>query len=93
MPQIRAGRFVRAPDTGAFERYDHPQLTHFARKRVEIVRDPKLSAEQARVEAHMKDGTVLSAHRMASKGTPENPLSGAGIEEKFRRAARDRLSA
>ena len=39
----------------------------------------------------MKDGTVLSAQCKASKGTPENPLTRAEIEDKFRRAAADRL--
>jgi 2-methylcitrate dehydratase PrpD len=74
-----------------FERYDDPQLRHFATERIDLIGDPKLTAEQARVEAHMKDGTVLSTKCMASKGTPENPLTRAEIEEKFRRAAVGRL--
>jgi 2-methylcitrate dehydratase PrpD len=74
-----------------FERYDDPQLQHFANDRVELIGDPALTAEQARVEAQMKDGTVLSAHCKASKGTPENPLTRSEIEDKFRRAARGRL--
>ena len=76
-----------------FERYDDPQLTHFAMERIDLIGDPKLTAEQARVEAHLKDGTVLSATCMASKGTPENPLTRAGIEEKFRRAAKGRVES
>ena len=74
-----------------FERYDDPQLRHFAKERVELIGDPALTAEQARVEAHLKDGTVLSAECKASKGTPENPLTRAEIEAKFRRAAAGRL--
>ena len=74
-----------------FERYDDPKLRHFAAERIDLIGDPKLTAEQARVEAHLKDGTVLSATCMASKGTPENPLTRAEIEEKFRRAAAGRL--
>lgn len=74
-----------------FERYDDPTLKSFAQERVELRPDPQLSAEQAIVEAEMKDGTVLSAHCKASKGTPENPLTRTEIEDKFRRAAKGRL--
>jgi 2-methylcitrate dehydratase PrpD len=74
-----------------FERYADPKLQHFARERVELVGDPALRAEQARVEAHMKDGAVLSAQCNASKGTPENPMTRADIEDKFRRAAAGRI--
>ncbi|HEV7394424.1 MAG TPA: MmgE/PrpD family protein [Burkholderiales bacterium] len=74
-----------------FERYDDPELQHFAKERIELIGDPKLTAEQAIVEAHMKDGTMLSAHCKASKGTPENPLTRAEIEDKFGRAASGRL--
>jgi 2-methylcitrate dehydratase PrpD len=75
-----------------FERYADPGLQHFARECVELIGDPGLHAEQARVEAHMKDGAVLSARCDASKGTPENPMTRADIEEKCRRGAAGRLS-
>lgn len=75
-----------------FDRYDDPQLRQFAKDRVELAADPQLTAEQAIVEAHMKDDTVLSAHCKAAKGTPENPLTRAEIEDKFRRAANGRLA-
>ena len=74
-----------------FERYDDPKLRHFAHERVELIGDPALRAEQARVEAHMKDGAVVSTRCDASKGTPENPMTRADIEEKCRRAAAGRL--
>ena len=74
-----------------FERYDDPELQQFAQARVELVADPALTAEQARVEAQMKDGAVLSARCNASKGTPENPMTRADIEDKCRRAAAGRL--
>ncbi len=74
-----------------FERYDDPQLQHFAQERIELIADPALSAEQARVEAHMKDGAMLTARCNASRGTPENPMTRADIEEKCRRAAGGRL--
>ena len=59
---------------------------------VELLGDPALTAEQAIVEAEIKDGAVLSAHCTASRGTPENPLTRGEIEDKFRRGARDRLA-
>ena len=74
-----------------FERCGDAGLQHFAKERVELLGDASLNAEQAIVEAQMKDGSIVSAHCKASKGTPENPLMRAEIEEKFRRAGRDRL--
>ena len=75
-----------------FERYGDPDLKHFAQECVELCGDPQLAAEQAIVEAEMNDGSVLSAHCKASKGTPENPLTRAEIEDKFRKGAKDRLA-
>jgi 2-methylcitrate dehydratase PrpD len=74
-----------------FERYGDPQLQRFAQERIELIGDPALHAEQARVEVLMKDGAVLGARCDASKGTPENPMTRADIEEKCRRAAAGRL--
>ena len=59
---------------------------------MELHGDPALVAEQAIVEAELDDGARLSAHCKASKGTPENPLTRAEIEDKLRRAARDCLA-
>jgi 2-methylcitrate dehydratase PrpD len=75
-----------------FERYEDPALQRFAKERVELAGDPLLSAEQAIVEAELKDGKVLRATCKASKGTPENRLTRAEIEDKFRRAAKGRLA-
>ena len=75
-----------------FDRYDDAGLQRFAKERVELAGDPQLSAEQAIVQIEMKDGTRFSAHCKASKGTPENPLTRAEIEDKFRRAAKGRLA-
>jgi 2-methylcitrate dehydratase PrpD len=74
-----------------FERYDDPKLQQFAKERVELIGDATLRAEQARVEAHLKDGSVVTAQCNASKGTPGNPLTRGEIEEKLRRAAVGRL--
>ena len=75
-----------------FDRYEDAGLQSFAKERVELAGDPQLSAEQAIVQVEMKDGTSFSAHCKASKGTPENPLTRAEIEDKFRRAAKGRLA-
>jgi 2-methylcitrate dehydratase PrpD len=72
-------------------RYEDPALKRFAKERIELAGNAQLTAEQAIVQAHLKDGATLRAHCTASKGTPENPLTRAEIEEKFRRAAKDRL--
>jgi 2-methylcitrate dehydratase PrpD len=74
------------------ERYDDPALKRFSQECVELLGDPALVAEQAVVEAELHDGSHLRARCEASKGTPENPLTRAEIEDKFRRAARDRLA-
>ncbi len=74
------------------QRYNDPALRRFATESVELIGDGELSAEQAIVEAQMKDGAVLSARCNASKGTPENPLTRAEIEDKFRKGAQDRLA-
>jgi 2-methylcitrate dehydratase PrpD len=74
------------------ERYDDPVLKRYAAECVELAGDPALTGEQAIVEAVMTDGAVLSAECRASRGTPENPLTRAEIEDKFRKGARDRLA-
>jgi 2-methylcitrate dehydratase PrpD len=74
------------------ERYDDPALRRYATECVDLVGHPELAAEQAIVEAEMNDGSVLSARCNASKGTPENPLTRAEIEEKFRKGAKDRIA-
>ena len=74
------------------QRYDDPTLRRFSQECVDLSADPALTGEQAIVEAELHDGVRLSATCKASKGTPENPLTRVEIAEKFRRAARDRLS-
>jgi 2-methylcitrate dehydratase PrpD len=74
------------------ERYDDPALKRYATECVDLVGHPELTAEQAIVEAEMNDGSVLSARCKASRGTPENPLTRAEIEDKFRKGAKERLA-
>ena len=65
-------------------RYNDPQLTRFAAERVETKVDPALTGVQSVVEADLADGTTVSVRCEHSKGSPENPLSRAEIEAKFR---------
>jgi 2-methylcitrate dehydratase PrpD len=73
-------------------RYDDPKLRHAAAEQVEIRPEPSLTGIHAVVEAEMSDGTVLSARCEHPRGSPENPLSRAQIEAKFRTYAPAQLA-
>lgn len=75
------------------ERYNDPDLQRFAMQRVELLSDPGLTGVQAIVEAQTEAGRILTARCDAPKGTPENRLTRAEIEDKFRKAARGRLGS
>ena len=64
--------------------YDDPALRRFAAERVEAVHDPGLEGGQAVAEVETVAGARLAARSDHALGTPENPLSPAQIEEKFR---------
>jgi len=83
----------RAMTLAQFEpaRYDDPKLRRFA-ERVEVRADPALSGVQAIVEIETVAGKTLSSRCDHPRGSPENPLSRAQIESKFRTYARGRLS-
>jgi 2-methylcitrate dehydratase PrpD len=72
-------------------RYDDPTLRRFA-EQVEVRADPALSGVQAVVEIDTADGKTISARCDHPRGSPENPLSRAQIENKFRTYAKGRLS-
>ena len=55
--------------------------------------DPALSGVQCVVEAQTRDGRNLSVRCDHPRGSPENPLTRAQIEEKFRVNARALQSA
>ena len=65
-------------------RYNDPKLTRFAAEQVETKVDPALTGVQSIVEADLADGKTVSVRCEHSKGSPENPLSRAEIENKFR---------
>jgi len=73
------------------ERYNDPDLQRFALERVELLSDPGLTGVQAIVEAHTEAGRILTVRCDEPKGTPENRMTHAEIEGKFRKAARGRL--
>ncbi|MBM3356717.1 MAG: MmgE/PrpD family protein [Betaproteobacteria bacterium] len=74
-------------------RYDDPKLRRFAAEQVEVVADPGLAGVQAEIVAEKADGSTLSVRCDHPKGSPENPLSRAEIEDKFRTYAKARLPA
>jgi 2-methylcitrate dehydratase PrpD len=75
------------------ERYNDPKLARFAAEQVETLVDPSLSGTQSVVEARLADGRTVSARCEHSRGSPENPLSRAEIEEKLRTYGKDVLPA
>jgi 2-methylcitrate dehydratase PrpD len=85
----------RALTLAQFEpaRYDDPVLKRAAAEQVEIRPDPALTGVQATVAIEMVDGVTLSARCDHPRGSAENPLSRAQIEQKLRAYAPDRISA
>ena len=76
----------RALTLAQFEpaRYNDPKLVRFAAEQVETKVDPSLTGVQSIVEVDLAGGRTVSVRCDHSKGSPENPLSRAEIEEKFR---------
>jgi len=72
-------------------RYDDATLRRFAQQ-VEVKADAALSGVQAKVDIETADGKTLSARCEHPRGSPENRLSRAQIERKFRTYAANRLS-
>jgi 2-methylcitrate dehydratase len=85
----------RALTLSQFEpaRYDDPALRRFTAERVEVVADPSLSEAQAIAEIVTANGKTVSEKCEYPLGAPENPVSYADIEAKFRTYAPARLSA
>jgi len=72
-------------------RYNDPKLMRFAAEQVEVRCDPALVGVQALVEAETVEGSTIAVRCDNPKGSPENPLSRAQIEGKFRTYAKARL--
>ena len=73
------------------KRYDDPKLRHLA-ERVEARAEPQLRGAAALVDIETISGELFSARCDQPLGAPENRLSRAQIEDKFRTYARGRLS-
>jgi len=71
-------------------RYDDPKMRRAAAEQVELRFDPSLTGAQAVVDIELDDGT-LTARCEHPRGSPENPLSRAQIESKFRTYAENVL--
>ena len=85
----------RALTLAQFEpaRYDDPKLRRFAEEQVAFRLDPALAGVQAVVEVEMGGGATLQARCEHPRGSFENPLSRAEVEDKFRVYAKDRMAA
>src|SRR5262249_9728742 len=64
-------------------RYDDPNMRRAAVEQIEIRADPALGEVQAVVEIDI-DGETFKARCDHPRGSPENPLSRAQIEDKLR---------
>ena len=73
-------------------RYDNPKLRRFAAEQIEVKPDPTLTGVQAVVEAKTVDGSTIAVRCDHPRGSAENPLSRAQVENKFRTYARTRLA-
>lgn len=72
-------------------RYDDPQLKRFAAERVVIDLNAQFGSQEAIAKIVLNDGRVLSTHCRQPRGAPENPLSNAQLDDKFRTYAGQRL--
>ncbi len=57
------------------------------RGRVEVLRDPACALVAAEVDIVTADGATHRLRQRASRGSDENPMSDADLEEKLRTAA------
>ena len=85
----------RALTLAQFEpgRYDDAKLRPFAQETVELHLDPALTGVESIVEMEMSDGTTLRSHCKHPRGSFENPLSSAQVEDKFRTYAAGCIAA
>jgi 2-methylcitrate dehydratase PrpD len=75
------------------ERYNDPKLKSFAADKVEVKEDKSLQGVQSVVEAETADGRTIKVRCDTPRGSPENPLTRAQIEAKFRTYAKPRMSS
>lgn len=73
-------------------RYNDPELRRFAAEQVEVTCNATLSGVQAIVEAETVEGQTFAIRCDHPRGSPENRLTRAQVEEKFRTYARARFA-
>jgi 2-methylcitrate dehydratase PrpD len=73
-------------------RYNDSKLKSFAAEKVEVSTDPSLKDVQTIIEADMSDGRTLHVRSDVPRGAPENRLTRAQVEAKFRTYAKGRMS-
>src|SRR5215467_2525296 len=74
------------------ERYNDPALRRAAAEQVEVRQDPALNGVEAAVEVELSDGGRRSVRSLHPRGSFENPLARAEIEEKLRTYAKGRIA-
>jgi 2-methylcitrate dehydratase PrpD len=84
----------RALTLAQFEpvRYDDPKMRRAAAELIEVRPDPALKGNVCEVEIEMADGKTLKTRCEHPRGSPQNPLTRAQIEDKFRTYAKGVIS-
>lgn len=72
-------------------RYDDPTLEAFAGTRVRIDMNAQFTSQETIANIVLRDGSTLTTHCKQPRGAPENPLSNAQLDDKFRTYAGARL--
>jgi 2-methylcitrate dehydratase PrpD len=75
------------------ERYNDPKLKAFSAEKVEVRADTSLKEVETIVEAETADGRTIKVRSDIPRGAPENRLTRAQIEAKFRTYAKPRIPA
>ena len=84
----------RALTLAQFEpaRYDDPKMRRAAAELIEVRPEPAIKGNICEVEIEMADGKTLKTRCEHPRGSPENPLTRAQIEDKFRTYAKGVIS-
>jgi 2-methylcitrate dehydratase PrpD len=73
-------------------RYDDPKMRRAAAELIEVRPDPAIKGNICEVEVEMADGKTFKTRCEHPRGSPENPLTRAQIETKFRTYAKGVIS-
>jgi 2-methylcitrate dehydratase PrpD len=73
-------------------RYNDPRVKAFAAEKVVVREDKSLQGVEAVVQAQTVDGRTIEVRCETPRGSPENPLTRAQVEAKFRTYAKARIA-